>query len=208
VTKRALVLLAVPLLLAFDLRPRMQAHWRLTSALQSAVIQGNLDVAREMAIRLADLPLSGMPEELSAPLGELRRTAVEISLASDLQQAAQGTAQLGSVCASCHAELHQGPSTHARSVPPEGWSEGMRMNQHQWAADWLWLGFVAPSQPAWDRGARELGRASFPESEHLEPESLQSMVRELATQGMTDRAAQSRLMGELLQVCAECHLGS
>jgi hypothetical protein len=203
-------LLALPLLAGVDLRPRMQAHWKLASSVQTEIISGNLEVAQQMAVRLADLPVAELPEEMSAALTELRVAATDISLAPDLASAARATAHLGGTCARCHAQSKRGPSTHARSLPPEDWSPGLRMNQHQWGADWLWLGFVAPSQPAWDRGARELARAALPDAEHLDEPALKEMLRELATEavGMTDREAQESLMGELLQVCAECHMGS
>jgi hypothetical protein len=206
----ALLLLALPLLSGADLRTRMQTHWRLASALQTAVISGNLDVAHQMATRLADLPVAELPEDMTVALTELRMAAGEVSLATDIEAAAVATARLGASCASCHAQVHQGPQTHPRSIPPGDWAEGMRMSQHQWAADWMWLGFVAPSQTAWDRGARELARASFPDAEHLEQQALQDMVRELASRapGLSDRAQQTSLLGELFSMCAECHIGS
>jgi hypothetical protein len=205
-----LAALALPLLVGVDLRVRMQAHWKLASSVQTELIRGNLEVAQQMAVRLADLPVAELPEDMTASLTELRVAATDISLAPDLATAARATAHLGATCARCHTRTRRGPSTHARSLPPEDWSPGLRMNQHQWAADWLWLGFVAPSPSAWDRGARELARAALPDAEHLDEPALQDMLRELATeaQGMTDREAQESLMGELLQVCAECHLGS
>lgn len=188
---------------------RMRTHWRLAASMETELIRGNLDVVRTMAGRLADLPPEELPSELRGPLEQLRLAAGAVENADDIDQAAVAVAQLGATCASCHMHTNRGPSDHPRSVPPEGWDE-RRMTRHQWAADWMWLGLIAPSQSAWDRGATELARAPLLDADtprlpgfaQLESDVLSIAARAV---GQTDPVDRAKLTGELLAACATCH---
>jgi hypothetical protein len=64
---------------------------------------------------------------------------------------------------------------------------------HQLAADWLWLGLVAPSDPAWDRGARALVA--------LAPDGPLGAAAARAV-GVTDPALRANVYADLVQTCA------
>lgn len=188
---------------------RMRTHWRLAASIETELVHGNLDVVRKMAGQLADLPPEELPADLRGPLEQLRYVAGTVENADDIDQLAVAVGQLGGACASCHLHTGGGPSDHARSVPPSDWDE-RRMTRHQWAADWMWLGLIGPSQTAWDRGARELARTPFLDADterlsgfaQLEDDVLSIAERAV---GQTDPVDRAKLTGELLAACASCH---
>ena len=188
---------------------RMKTHWRLASSIETELIRGNLDVVRTMAGQLADLEPTELPPDLRGPLEQLRLVAGMVEDADDIDQAAVAVARLGAACASCHLHTGGGPTDRARAQPPAEWNE-RRMTRHQWAADWMWLGLVGPSQSAWDRGARELAREPFldPDTRRLpgfaqyEADVVAIAERSVGETDPIDRATRT---GELLAACASCH---
>jgi cytochrome c553 len=176
---------------------RMETHWRLASAIEVETIQGNLDVVRTMAERIAALPTDALGPELEPQLEVLRAQATALSHVQAEDEAARAVAGLAAACGSCHASLDDaGPPVRLKAWPPTGDGEDTEgMVPHQEAADWMWIGIVAPSTPAWRRGARML-RKDPPDDP----------MRDLALLA-EDASATSRtaIYADVLVACASCH---
>jgi hypothetical protein len=180
---------------AEPLPERMETHWRLASSIEVEMIRGNLDVVRAMAGRLAALPTDGFGPELEAPLERLRTVAADLSAVEDMELAARGVSHLATACGECHTQLSGGPPARPKSWPPANADEAAEMTAHQAAADWLWIGLVAPSDSAWLKGARALRR-----------EPPDDRVGEVATRlEQAKGAARTTVYAELLHACSSCH---
>lgn len=210
----AFLVLVLPLLLSASaadralLSERMRAHWSLARSMSAAVVLGELDVVRASAHELAALPDDAVPPELRPSLDQMRAAASRVENAESYEDATAAVAELGGACAACHRAHGGGPSDEVPSRPPSGWSH-RRMERHQLAADWMWLGLVRPSQSAWDRGARDLARV-LPDTDpgpSFADSPLEAYLRETAARavGEADPQARVRLTTELLGVCVECH---
>ena len=91
------------------------------------------------------------------------------------------------------------------------------MQRHQWAADRLWDGLIAPSDTAWDRGMNMLvdvplhpDDVTDENSADVDTAALDRIARrihKLAGLGTiaTTPTARSELYGEMLGLCADCH---
>jgi cytochrome c553 len=172
----------------------METHWRLASAIEVETIQGNLDVVRQMAERIAALPADALGPDLEPQLEALRARAIALAKVQSQEEAARGVAGLAAACGECHASVADaGPPVRLEAWPPTGDEDVEGMVPHQEAADWMWIGLVAPSTPAWRRGARMLRRDPPDEA-----------VRELAriAESAPSRAA---VYADLLTACSTCH---
>jgi cytochrome c553 len=175
---------------------RMETHWRLASAIEVETIQGNLDVVRRMAERIAALPTDALGPDLEPQLESLRARAIALSKVQTEEEAARSVAGLAASCGECHASVADaGPPIRLKAWPPAGDEDPTGMVPHQEAADWMWIGIVAPSTPAWRRGARML-RRDPPD----EPVRDLALLAEEAS--ATSRTA---LYADLLTACAACH---
>ena len=175
---------------------RMETHWRLAAALQTEIVRGDLPVVRELAGRLASLPLEGASPELRPSLDALRANARRLAASATVDEAATRLAALGATCAACHAGTGGGPTVRPRAFPPEDCAQASGMVCHQWAADWLWLGLVAPSDAAWQRGAQALLRVA-------PDRALQALAAHAAA--IEDPAARAVLYANVVRACADCH---
>ena len=129
-----------------------------------------------------DLPLSAQPN-----IAEMQRRAAEVAAASDLVQAARGTALLAAACGSCHTAVDATPTLMAALTRGENETLAGHMRKHYRAADLLYRGLVVPSTHSWNsRGGAltgdpvelELKRGSTPQPEI---EALAQRLHDLAT---------------------------
>jgi cytochrome c553 len=184
----------------------MADHWRYATSIEAELVQGHLDVVRDLAMKLAELPPDAVSPALAPGLETLRARALALAASPDLAAAAVGTARLGATCAGCHTRLQQGPTPRARSLPPPQWTEGMGMVRHQWAADWMWVGLVSASQEAWDRGAHDLAALPVPHGDPAAQAELQKLGRE--AEALQDPDARADVYAKILIRCAGCHAGT
>jgi cytochrome c553 len=211
-----MITLLTSLALASDPPVAAQMHERFAITLQirERLVQGDLDGTRTLAQGLVDPPTEGLPAGWEEPTQALSTHAVALTKARDVGVAAGELSQMIGVCAGCHQSTEGGPGLEGmRGVPPQQWSEGDHMPLHLWAVDWLWLGMLAPSDEAWDRGAAELDSQPLarrfgddePTAKRLEGQ-VYALAKRAEALGADQRAEQVAVMGELLGTCATCHV--
>ncbi len=188
---------------------RMHARYAGARRLEEAIARSDLERTHREAHALSILD---EPDVLPAwrPYFEaVAESARQIEAAGDVRSAAAPFATLGLRCAHCHDAAR----AKIVLVPPAGPGTGSAsMAAHQEAALTMWEGLMAPSDPHWIAGARELttvpltlvARAATPgydDPDDVAQLRLQAQ-RALETGGASARA---EVFGTLLATCAHCH---
>ena len=195
------------LLVAADspMRVRMRDHASLAGAAQASVIAGDLAGAQAAGHRLAALSPDTTPERLEPGLPKLVLAARALADAPSLAAAGDAVGALGATCGSCHAATGGGPRADRDAVPSARFSEPAEMARHRWAADWLWLGLIAPSDAAWARGVDALGAAPAPPGARGESYTRAFTAAQDAITAATTEEARGAAYGALVSSCAGCH---
>lgn len=193
----------------------MRDHFNKALDLQQAVIKGNLPEFKAAAVWMAEHQLA---ESLEYPaawkegVGAMQEAARQGRDAAELKAAAAALGSLGAACASCHVKVG-GPKGIVTEPPAEGSGTAPHMKKHQWAADTLWTGLMAPSDDAWVKGAEGLASAPLT-AESVSPK--QTVSRELAALAQAahalgekargvERPARGAAYAALLERCSGCH---
>jgi cytochrome c553 len=202
-----------------DLRYHMNTSFWGAVAVRDALIDGDLERAREEALRLSRQAFPEHPDAWDPWVAEMQGAAAEVSLAPDAQGVGRALGLVATTCAKCHARTHRGPEYQeldkqgAASWKDEDLTD--RMRQHWWAANELWLGLVTPSELSWSRGASAL-RHVFLTAPEREGAPLSAAAHEwlLEVRALGERArrsgtpnARATVYGELLARCGSCHGG-
>src|SRR5512139_3250241 len=132
-------------------RDVMWKHFERVGEMESAVIDGDLERARNLAgvIAISDsipgIPASGKPYEAA-----LRDQARIGATAPDLAAAGRSVAGRGMSCGNCHRALSRGPR-FARTNRPVASEQPVTdaMLRHRWAVDQMWDGLIGPADSAW-----------------------------------------------------------
>lgn len=198
---------------ADSLHTRMHAHFALVTEIHGALIAGDLPAARDRARRLSRM-------EATAELGQwqdrvrfVREQAARLAAATSAHEARRRSTELATFCADCHMVSAE-PSRFR--LPPRPVSDGSlraTMTRHEWAAESMWLGVLAPSTELWREGldAIELlpvdSSAVAGDERRRDFERLNRRLAVLASRsqelpGQGDRAIR---LAEIMQVCAACH---
>jgi cytochrome c553 len=194
-------------------RPRMREHFTRGAEIRDAVIRADLEAVRAPARWLADHPQEDLPLSAQPHIAEMQRLAAEVAAASDLVQAARGTARLAAACGSCHTAVDATPTLMAALPRGENETLAGHMRKHYRAADLLYRGLVVPSTHSWNLGADaltgdpvelDLKRGSTPQPEI---EALAQRLHDLAqlARKAEDSKSRSELYGQMLATCSECH---
>jgi len=187
----------------------MDAHFREVGTIQTAVIFGDLEEARDQAGRLADHQASSwVPPQGEPYLEAMQSTAGELAASTDPYQVALLAGQLGADCGRCHQALDIGPEFEGQTVPDT--EPPTTMVRHIQGTDQLWEGLIGPSDVAWSAGAALLAEGSVdPEfrGDDLGRESMIVGVFRLGreaqdAEGLEDRAD---VFGRILGTCSGCH---
>lgn len=193
------------------LADRMWLHFQDAGAVQTAVIVGDLDRARQAARRLAaEGEVSGVPAGAEVELDAFRASARAVAAAQTLDEAIAATSQMAVSCGSCHALQGTGPVFSEISGEPDFGNAG-HMVEHIWAADRLWEGLVQPTSNGWEAGARVLAEHEIPMGELASgTSSLAVDLKSLGVDAMTDRGPDARAARytQILSTCASCHMRS
>jgi len=201
-----------------EVATHMHEHLARITTIKSLIIMGNLDGVREPAIWLADHEaVSGLPEDFEPYVGLMRQYAREVNNALDLKSAAIAVSGMARTCSNCHL-ANEVEIEFGYDQMPADWSDTVsHMQRHQWAADRLWDGLIAPSDTAWDRGMNMLvdvplhpDDVTDENSADVDTAALDRIARrihKLAGLGTiaTTPTARSELYGEMLGLCADCH---
>jgi cytochrome c553 len=191
----------------------MREHFTRGAAIRDAVIRADLEAVRAPARWLAEHTQEDLPVSAQPYIGEMRRLAAEVASATDLGQAARGTAQLAAACGSCHTAVDATPTLMAALPRGEDKTLVGHMRKHYRAADLLYRGLVVPSTHSWNLGADaltgdpaelDLKRGSTPQPEI---EALAQRLHDLAQQARRaeDSKSRSEVYGQMLATCSECH---
>ena len=207
-------LLAVALGQTPPVANEMHERFQAVTRIREHLIQGELAPAKLLAKDLTDAkPLEGTPKGWVPFMESMSNAAVGLEAATDMEGATMALARVSSACADCHVAHDGGPGLgRMRSIPPQKWSEGENMPLHLWAVDWMWLGLVAPSEEAWERGTGELRAVPLakmfeggnPAAELLEAQ-VYALAKEGALMGEERRGERTAIMGKMLATCAACH---
>lgn len=201
-----------------DVATNMHEYLGRITTIKSLIIMGNLDGAREPAIRLADHEAAdGLPADFERYYGLMRQHAREVNNATDLKSAAISVSGIARTCGNCHI-ANEIEIEFGYDQKPEDWSDTVsHMQRHQWAVDRLWEGLIGPSDTAWNRGMDMLvdlplhpDDVTDEDSAGVDPEALDQIARRihaLTRQGTvaTTPTARAEIYGELLGLCADCH---
>ena len=209
-----LLALATPPAADPPLANEMHERFQTVLRIREHVIQGQLDEARKLAAEITgpESP-AGTPVSWKEWTDRLYDGAVKLEEAKDIDAAAMALARVGATCADCHVAHDGGPGLERmRSIPPQEWSAGDNMPLHLWAVDWMWLGLLSPSEVAWHRGASELASEPLakafgegsPKAKELEAK-VYALAKEALALGEERRGERTRVMGEMLATCADCH---
>ncbi|MDX1404095.1 MAG: hypothetical protein R3192_06145 [Woeseiaceae bacterium] len=200
-----------------EVAEHMHEHLARISTIKSFIIMGNLDGIREPAIWLADHEtVDGLPANFEPYVSLMRQYAREVNNAQDFESAAISVSQMARTCSNCHLVNEVQLEFGFDREPPEWSDTNSHMQRHQWAADRLWEGLIGPSDAAWNRGTLMLVDVPLHPDDLTDDDSvdreiidqLAHRVHVLAGQGTAARtpAQRAELYGEMLGLCAECHL--
>ena len=190
----------------------MLDHFFVVTAIERAVVRGDVEEARLQARKLA-APRTGDPASWAPHVARLQQAARSVSDSSELSGAAHGVGAILEACYRCHRDLGADVEPVSIPEPPAGDSVAARMRRHQWGVDLLRVGLVFGDDAVWQRGAEVLTEAplhpaELAESGRINPETIARTraLRELAA------AAKGRKMEErfetydgLLSTCVGCH---
>lgn len=193
---------------------RMHANISSVRTIHAALLRNDLERAREQARRLSRLDPGGEVGKWAEPTRFLRDQAGRIARAHDAGEARRLATELAVTCADCHMVYAREATFRMPPMPEGDGSLTSAMARHEWAAERMWLGIIAPSTALWSSGLEaitdvpldrdpELTRAARLQAERFRRRLValrESHDRDLA--GQNDRA---RRLAAVLDVCAGCH---
>ncbi|MEZ4385329.1 MAG: hypothetical protein R3A79_28640 [Nannocystaceae bacterium] len=200
-----------------ETHPPMARHFEEAARIRDAIIAGELEDIREPARWLAEgMSVIDYPEGWRSHVLRMQREAQALVAIQDIDAAATKSAMLATICGECHTHLGVGPKLALAEPPEDTGGTAAHMLRHQWAAERMWEGLIAPSDDAWTTGAKALEDAPMA-AKRLEEDvelpaeivELRARVHELARTGSTVRepAHRAAILGEFLAGCAACHKG-
>lgn len=194
---------------------RMHANIASVRTIHAALLHDDLALARDAASRLARLDPGAEIGRWAEPTRFLREQAGRVARAPDATEARRLTTELAVTCADCHMVYARDATFRSPPVPDGDGSLRSAMERHQWAAEQMWLGIVAPSTALWSAGLQVMAEdppfgldARLTRAQRLEAERLRARLRALGEvrgrelAGQNDRA---RRLAAALEVCAGCH---
>jgi cytochrome c553 len=196
---------------------RMHEHFTLAVAARDALTQADVEGARGHLTALAELPpTASYPATWQPQLVPFQTAARAAAAATDLDALALAVADVGLACAGCHQAVGAEIAFDETGGPPTSDDPASHMLRHQWAADRMWEGLMAPADERYLAGAGALAEAPLEPTEVAEgltvgPEvtALAARVHDLGRQASvaTGAAVRARHYGEFLATCASCHDG-
>ena len=145
-----------------DLAALMRDHFTHASALEQAVIDGDLEEVDAHAQALVEkLDEQALPDSWAPHVERMQTAAKSAAGTEDLVAAASAAGEVVAACGACHAAVGGGPKFPAAPAPvPEGEDSKARMARHAWAAQRMREGMIGPSDERWRLGAGAVSGAS------------------------------------------------
>jgi hypothetical protein len=195
-----------------SLRARiMNAHFKETVTIRTAIINGQLHKAGKPARKLAEMKgVETLPKQWQLATKRLTKASQRISESSDLQESAAATADIGRACGACHVAV-SGPKPKYGDAPEAGSTVKEHMQLHQWATERLWEGLYVPSDKAWKDGVAALENDVFPQKElkgaDVHARSSASRFGQLVKKAKAAKSGDQRaqVYASMLTTCAPCH---
>lgn len=194
-----------------SLPDHMESHWTQVGQVQTALVFGDLEGAREPARWLAEHPEHpDLPQGVMSPVEDMRAFARSVVRAGSVADASRCAAEMGAACGRCHQASGSGPLVRQNTMPETGAAPQKHMARHLWAADRLWEGLVAPSEEAWRLGADALAEDPLfvDMGDHASTEVM-TLARQVHALGATARNTQpdhrAGVYARLMVSCAQCH---
>ena len=198
-----------------DVASHMHEHLARVTAMQEAVIRGDLEAAVEPAKWIAEhQETGGLPAGTETFVAYMKKQAAAVAEAKDLKNAGTATAMTLSYCGSCHAAAKVTPQMAEPAMPAAKGAAEAHMLEHQRATDLMYQGLTMPSDERWQKGlaamqGSPLAEKDLPKDAKLTREivALEKKVHELAAKAKTttDLGTRVALYGEYLSGCAGCH---
>jgi hypothetical protein len=197
-----------------EVQGRMHERFAATNRMLYAIAISDLMRAQREAQLVADLDEPDVLPIWKPYVDDIRASARAVIATADTTAAARTMAGLGRACARCHQQANAKLVFADDPAPPSEKPLRATMASHQWAANRMWQGLLAPSTERWNDGARALAEAPLAITAEVgePPHSLGiaddvSRIRLLArrAQTTTELDARTELYGELLGTCVQCH---
>ncbi|MGB5808962.1 MAG: hypothetical protein WBG86_00455 [Polyangiales bacterium] len=210
----------------------MADHAALAEIARDALIQGDLEVARQAMRKLAffmeNVPYPAPGQELASVAREL---ATQVRQGRDLEESCMAFARLSYVCGQCHHALDRGPPMKL-DVAPTGPDVSARMQRHYWAIERMWEALLSDSPRTFQKAARTLAEAPLQGNQVPDDENppgvtrLAFEVHDLAFAAAVEGSnaaddyvpepgerresqptsrGQAEIFGQLLYTCSQCH---
>lgn len=197
----------------------MHANFFLSGDAHSALVDGDLERAREAARELAtQMSPQAVPDTLEPYVVRLKQRADALAATASILEGGKALGLLALACADCHVHLGAGPTPMLagpvpRMEPPE--DIGWRMFRNAVGIDQMWLGMVIPSEETFRDGTTTLAHApTAPPQAGGQPIDAEShaAIEEIRTLAEQARAAatpeqRAEAYGQVIARCGSCHGG-
>ena len=191
---------------------RMHVRFGAAERIEQAIALGDIERANAEARTIVELDEPDVLPQWKPYLANVRAAATEIADARDPIAGARRTAELGSACARCHIAIGARISFPRDPAPPASHRLVPQMAGHQWAAQQMWRGVIAPSDERWLAGAHELADARLDiVAQAVTPWSVVDVddigrVRSMATTALAiEPSERASTFAGVLATCAHCH---
>jgi mono/diheme cytochrome c family protein len=195
-------------------REHMQGHFDEAMTVHAAVIDGDLESAKEAASWIVEHERVDAPSGWDPHIASMRDVAQEVVDAESVGAAAHAASQLTRTCGGCHTALAPEATFTASPAPPDDPQIVPHMLRHNWAIERMWEGLTMSSVEAWNLGAQELSGTpvsldamTVEAGEEQAVSALAQRVHQLGAQAANEVAWGGRtdVYGQLLATCAACH---
>jgi len=196
-------------------RFHMHENFDLLRAIEKLLLRGKREEATALARAISEAPDEPGLGELEVHAIRVRDLAGALGRAQSIDEACAREARLAVACAGCHAATGVVPAlSTVPTLPPDKPTIEARMARHVWATDRLWEAAVGGGDEPWAKGLEVLAAAPLPFRPGMDDRAgLAKQLQRLASTALKrrtteDLAARGRAYGEILTVCATCHMAT